>query len=203
MQISINQRIRKAILPIVTLATVLISGCASGPSIRADFDKSADFSAYRTFGFVKELGTDRAGYSTLITNHFKQAVTSALETRGYRYAERDPDLLVNFSTNVRHESDVQTVQVPSYSGGYYGYRYGLYSAPDFDTHLLVSSHRVGTVNIDVVDAKRKQLVWEGVLEGALTDEVLSNPEPAIDYVVTELFKRYPARAATRVQSNDQ
>ena len=44
-----------------------LSACASGPNIVSDYDQTADFSSYRTFGFLDPLGTDRAGYTTLVT----------------------------------------------------------------------------------------------------------------------------------------
>ena len=42
----------------VALAALLITGCASGPTIRSDYDRSANFASYRTFGFPKQ--TERA-----------------------------------------------------------------------------------------------------------------------------------------------
>jgi hypothetical protein len=53
----------------------------------------------------------------------------------------------------------------------------------------------GTLNIDLVDAKRKQLVWEGVAVGRVTDDKLANPEPAIDKAVADIFAKYTYRAA--------
>jgi hypothetical protein len=57
-------------------------------------------------------------------------------------------------------------------------------------------YKTGTANVDLIDAKRKQLIWEGVAEGRIRDEALDNPGPAIDRVVAELFTRYPARAGS-------
>jgi hypothetical protein len=52
---------------------------------------------------------------------------------------------------------------------------------------------VGTLNIDIVDAEKKQLVWEGVAEGRVNEEELQNPKVAINAVVTELMRQYPGR----------
>lgn len=173
-----------------------LSGCAATqPSIRIDYDRSADFSAYRTYGFPEEVGTDRAGYSTLVTTHFKQAVRHEMDSRGYRYAERNPDLLVNFFANVRHVTTVRSRPNLWVSYGYYGYRYGMYSAwPLYADRVDTVHYRVGTANIDIVDAERDQLIWEGVAEGRLTRAVMENPQPAIASVVADLFSRYPGRA---------
>ena len=40
------------------LATFLLTGCASGSRIVSNMDPSADFTQYRTFGFMQPLGTD-------------------------------------------------------------------------------------------------------------------------------------------------
>ena len=90
-------------------AAWLIAGCASNraPPSRIDYDRKADFSVYRTFGFPKETGTDRGGYSTLVTSYFKSAVTTAMEARGYKYSEEHPDLQVNFFMNTRERTEVR------------------------------------------------------------------------------------------------
>ena len=42
-------------------AVLVAAGCESGPRVRAERDKTVDFSQYRTFAFADPLGTDRAG----------------------------------------------------------------------------------------------------------------------------------------------
>lgn len=176
-------------------AVLLLAGCASNraPPSRIDYDRKADFSVYRTFGFPKETGTDRGGYSTLVTSYFKSSVTTAMEARGYKYTEDHPDLLVNFFMNTRDRTEVRSQPNASLGYGYYGYRYGLYNAwPMYDEDRTVT-YRVGTINIDIVDAEKKQLVWEGVSEGRVSDEAMANPKVTVNAVVTELMRQYPGR----------
>jgi len=177
----------------LALATALLAaGCATnrGPTTRIDYDKSADFSVYRTYGFPKETGTDRGGYSTLVTSYLKSSVSTAMEARGYKYSAERPDLLVNFFSNTRERTETR----PGIgSAGYYGYRRGLYTGfPLYDNDRTVT-YKVGTLNIDIVDAEKKQLVWEGVAEGRVSDEEMANPKVTINAVVTELMRQYPGR----------
>jgi hypothetical protein len=173
--------------------TALAAGCASNraaPS-RIDYDKSVDFSVYRTYGFPKETGTDRGGYSTLVTSYFKSAVSTAMEARGYKYNAEHPDLLVNFFMNTRERTELRASPAAGY--GYYGYRYGLYNAwPMYDEDRTVT-YKVGTINIDIVDAEKKQLVWEAVSEGRVSDEAMANPKVTVNGIVTELMRQYPGR----------
>lgn len=189
---SLLTRLCKAALPLAL--TMLVAGCATTgtPSTRIDYDKSVDFSVYRTYGFPKETGTDRGGYSTLVTSYFKGAVSTAMEARGYKYSEEHPDLLVNFYMNTRERTELRSPDM-SLGYGYYGYRYGLYNAwPMYDMDRTVT-YEIGTINVDIVDAEKKQLVWEGVSEGRLSKEAMDNPKVTINAVVTELMRQYPGR----------
>jgi hypothetical protein len=174
---------------------VLFAGCATSraPSTRVDYDRTADFSVYRSFGFPKETGTDRGGYSTLITSYFKSSVTTAMEARGYKYSEEKPDLLVNFFMNTRERTEIRS-PLPSATGyGYYGYRDGLYRGwPMYEEERTVN-YQIGTINLDIVDAEKKQLIWEGVSEGRVTEEAMANPKVTVNAVVTEMMRKYPGR----------
>lgn len=183
---------------LAVVAALALGACAttSGPKLTIDYDRSADLSAFDTYGFPEELGTDRAGYSTLITSYFKQAVDREMKKRGFTYEAKDPDLLVNFFANVRNVTDVRRTPDYSFGFGYYGYRYGLYNAwPRYHDDIDTVHYKVGTANIDIVDAERMQLIWEGVAEGRLTREDMKNPQASIDSVVTELFLRFPGSAS--------
>jgi hypothetical protein len=189
-----HARTRRLSAVLALACSALVAACATGPQLRTDYDRSVDFTRFDTFGFAEELGTDRAGYSSLITTHFKDAVRDEMEALGYRYAEADPDLIVNFYTRVRERSEVRSRPSMTVGVGYYGYRYGLYTAwPMYEQEVDTVHYRVGTANIDVVDAERKQLIWEGVAEGRLTREALENPKPAIAKTVHDLFMQFPTR----------
>ena len=174
----------------------MLAGCATTgtPDIRVNQAPDANFTSYSTFGFPEQTGTDRGGYSTLVTSYFKAAVRDQMEQRGYHYVDENPDLLVNFYAKVHERTEVR--QDPSFSAayGYYGYRYGLYSAwPLYDDAVRTVTYPVGTANIDVVDAHKKQMIWEGVAQGVVSDEDMDHPKESIARVVTQLFARYPGR----------
>lgn len=192
--LSLRTRALRLLAVALTLTTTLIvAGCATtrAPETRIDYDKSTDFSVYRTYGFPKETGTDRGGYSTLMTSYLKSAVSTAMEARGYKYSEERPDLLVNFFTNTRERTESRPG--PAFGAGYYGYRRGLYSGwPMYDDDRIVT-YKVGTLNIDIVDAEKKQLVWEGIAEGRVSDESMENPKVTVNAVVTELMRQYPGK----------
>jgi hypothetical protein len=176
------------------LAALLLASCATGPKVSADYDRSADFSAYRTFGFFEQLGTDTAGYESLITQTLKSAARREMEARGYRYAEGGADLLINFNAKLAQQTRV--TQTPAPMPMYYGYRRGFYGGwgPSYGYETHVDQYVEGTLNIDVVDSKRKQLVWEGVAVGRVKDRAAEERQAAINAAVAEIFLKYPFRA---------
>jgi len=172
----------------------LVAGCATGPEIRSDYDRSADFSRYKTFAFIQPLATDQAGYSTLVTTQIKRAVQSQLEIRGYVYDQNAPDLLINF--NAKAEDKTVVTQTPiAPIPPYYEYRGQLYSRwGNYGYETTVDQYKEGTLNIDIVDAARKQLVWEGVAIGRVTPKAVKEREARINGAVQEIFARYPYKA---------
>lgn len=181
-------------LPMAAVAGLLaLGGCATGPDVRVDYDRTADFTAYKTFGFASPLGTDRGGYQSVVSQHLKAATQREMEARGMRLDTSAPQLLVNF--NAALSDKLRVTSTPSMSVGYYGYRGGLYSAwPLYNDYTTVSQYKEGTLNIDVVDAARKQLVWEGVVTDSVTQKMLDNVPAAVDAAVKAAFLKYPIPA---------
>ena len=175
------------------VAVVAFAGCVSTPETHADYDETVDFAQYRSFAFFDKVGTDEADYESLTTRHLKASTRRELEARGYRYTESTPDLLVNFNASVTQQTRVHSAPMPFY-GGYYGYGYpgyygiwGGYYAP------YVDQYDEGTLKIDIVDARRKRLVWEGVTVGRVTDKARKDRSAAIDAAVRDMFTQFPFR----------
>ena len=143
------------------------------------------------------LGTDRDGVETPLSGYFKEATRREMDARGYQFVESGgADLMVNFGANASEKVDVRSTpsSVGVGYGGYYGYRGGMYGASWSTSNVETVRYQVGTANIDVVDAQRKQLIWEGLVEGKLTKKMMADPRAAVNAVVTEIFKQFPGNA---------
>lgn len=176
----------------LAVGTALLLACASGPEISRDINPAANFPGYKTFGFFAPLATDRPGYETIFTARLKGATRRAMEARGYVYRETDPELLVNFFANVQEREEVLLTPAPlgyyDYRRGYgYGYGYGYYGSWWGPTRIDTIRYREGTLTIDLVEARRKILVWQATAVGGVSNEVRASPGPAIDAVVTQMM----------------
>jgi Domain of unknown function (DUF4136) len=181
----------KKILALLAV-TCALAACESAPKIRANTAPGANLQSYKTYTFPAKLGTDRGDVQTPLTGYFKEAVRREMDARGYQFVEGGvADLWVNFHVQAQEKTDVRSTPAP-YAGGYYGYRGGVYGGWGYGaTEVETIHYKVGTCNIDVVDANKRQLVWEGVAEGKLTDKVLANPQAAVNAVVTQMYMQFP------------
>ena len=184
---------------LVAFATValLISGCASKPTIQTDYDYTVDFGQFRTYGFFNPLGIESPNYSSIYGSIFRQAIAKEMESRGYKKSD-NPDLLINVSGRLQEKTKVTTTSDPYMAGGYYGYRRGAYGAwggYGYGTTTNVSNYTEGTVNVDMVDRAQKRMVWEGVAIGRINEKTTNEKRRAnIQAGIQEMFAAYPFRA---------
>lgn len=178
------------------VATLLaLTACASGPSVRTDFDPTADFSHYRTWGFYQPIAMEQSGYSTWVSERIKEDVRKEMEARGYRYAREGADLLVNFYADVQDRTSVWSVPRSDVQW-YYNYRARTYVAvPFWYDETMASTWREATLTVDLVDAARNRMVWTGSASAAEARRRTPEQKQAgIDAAVSGIFAKYPHRA---------
>lgn len=192
-----NPRFTHRLLPLAlaaAMATALLtlSGCATAPDVRTEYDHAVDFTQYKSFGFASPLGTDRGGYQTIVSQHLKAAVKRELESRGLKLDASAPQLLVNFNGQLNEKLRISTMPGPMIGMGYYGYRGGMYGTwPMYRDQTVATPYNEGTLNIDIIDARAKQMVWEGVVVGSVTQRAVDNLQASIDAAVSAAFTQFP------------
>jgi len=139
------------------------------------------FENCQTFNFYRIQTTEESPY----VDDLKEAIVRELEAKGYRQDE-SPDLFINIGTNV--EDKVQTRQTDYRDIRYMGQRNYNWESEE----VIVNEYREGTVVMDVVDAKRNKLVWQGVAAGTITGKA-SAMRKRIDKGVRMLLDDFPRR----------
>ncbi|MCO4823000.1 MAG: DUF4136 domain-containing protein [Flavobacteriaceae bacterium] len=173
-------------LPMLILA-FLLTGCDS-VKVAADYDKAINFDNYKTFAFYKP-GIDKAEISDLDKRRIMRGVEAQLIAKGFTKSE-NPDLLVSIFTKSREKINVYN------NGGYGAYGYGWGWSPYYygGGYSTVSTSTEGTLYIDLIDAKRKELVWQGMGTGYLSRSI-DKKEAAINEFVTKIMATYPPGAS--------
>ena len=179
---------------LVALAALLLAACATGPRVATDADPQADFAGYRSFAFFEPLALESRGYTTLLSARLRDEARRQMESRGYVYDAADPDLRVNLNAFVEEKADVVSVPDVGY-GWYYSYRANAYVAvPVWGERAQVARYREGTVNVDLVDARAKRLVWEGVAVGSAEGRNPAERRERAGAAVAKIFSAFPHRA---------
>jgi hypothetical protein len=166
----------KRLIGFLAAAACAAAGCATAPSVRVDKDPGADLAAYQRFAFYSPLGTNRANYSTLTTTHLKHATREQLEKAGLTYDEANPQVLVNFRLLVTEKQELRSLGT-----GPFGWR----------GNLETVDYKAGALSVDLIDAKRNALVWQGTAEGRVGDKALQEPGAAMESAVAEIFRDFP------------
>jgi len=177
-----KSRIMK-IVPFVLLA-VILSSCSS-VRVAADYDKNASFSTYKTFAFYKP-GIDKAEISDLDKRRILRAIEAELLAKGFTKSE-NPDMLVSIFTKSQ-----QRVDVYNNAWGWGGWGWGGFG-PGWGwgwNQPSVSTSTEGTLYIDLVDANKKELFWQGMGTGYLSKN-LDKKEERIKEFVAKIMEKYP------------
>ena len=187
-------KLRFVSLLFVLSSLLLLGACASTPRVASQADPTADFSRYRSFAFFSPLALEQHGYTTITSNRLRAAVRAQMESRGYRFDEVNPDLWVNLNAYLQDKTQVTTMPEVDYDY-YYSYRArGYVAVPYWRDRTDVRQYTEGTLNVDVVDARQKRLVWEGVAVGTVGRVKPEQRGEQIDAAVAAIFATYPYRA---------
>lgn len=169
-------------LKLLPLTLIFLVASCSSIRVTTDYDTTADFSKYKTFAFYKK-GIDKADISDLDKRRILKTVESEMLAKGFTKSE-EPDLLVNIFTK-----SIQKVDVYNNNNFYYGW-YPWYYGPNFGTQI--SKYTEGTLFIDLIDANKKELAWQGIGSGGLsTSGNVAKKEEKIKEFVAEIMAQYP------------
>ncbi len=173
-----------------------LAACATGPTIRTDFDPEANFGKYRSWAFYQPIAMEESGYSTFLTDRIKADVRREMQARGYTYDAASPDLRINFQGIVQRKTSVYSVPQTDYQY-FYSYRSRRYFAvPFWYDQTIVNQYREGTLTVDLVDAAQNRLVWTGAAIGRVTRKSPQEKAEDADRAIAEIFLRYPYRAGS-------
>lgn len=163
---------------------VLIASCSS-VKVAADYDKNANFNEYKTFAFYKP-GIDKAEISDLDKRRILRAIESEMMAKGFTKSE-NPELLVSIFTKSQQRVDVYNNNWGFGGwgwGGFGGWGWGWNQQP------MVSTSSEGTLYIDLIDAKKKELIWQGMGTGYLSQK-MDKKEERIQEFVSKVMEKYP------------
>ena len=170
-------------LKIFPLLLLFMLASCDAIKVNSDYDKKVDFAQFKTFAFYKS-GIDKVAISDLDKKRILHSVDEVLTAKGFTKNET-PDILVNIFTKEREQVDVNRFN----SGWGYGWGYG-WNPYIWGGNTTVNRYTEGTLYIDLIDAKKKELIWQGEGEGVLTKDTNKKDEKIKEFV-TKILEQYP------------
>ena len=165
-----------------TAAAIAIStlGCST-MTVRADHDSQVDYGAYSSFAVFERQGKERRQpqMSDLVDRRIASSLVEDLRAKGFTTSSaRDADLLITFYTAIRKRVVVN-------HSGWYGYRWHRWGGGA----RWATTYEEGTLVVDIIDRRNRELIWRGVGEGAFSK---SNPsDEKVAKRVEKILRTFP------------
>ncbi len=183
----------KKLLFILSVGLALNS-CTSGMDVVTDFDKSTDFSNYKTFQLLPWDEDLQEAMRMSTMSAIDEAIKKEMILKGYTYVEKGADLVLSTYIHIDQKEGVTAYNNyygPTgygYYGGFgYGYGYGGMGAGYSTTTYQEYTITLGSLIMDVFDQAEKKLVWQGIGTDELSDNNQKNVKKIPSYVRQVLY----------------
>ncbi len=190
---------------ILSSALFVMSSCSTTSSSRGplagtgyEFDSGFDMLAAETFAVI--LPESPSPMSMLLRKRILQEVSYELEQKRYRRVmEREQaDLWITV-----HGTSRQVIDTMTYSNVYYTrtYRRGGWDYYGGYPGTFVTTREEGTLMLDVIDAKSKELVWRGYGTTRVFGRQIEISNSEMHQAVRQLLRSFPVRALQSAPAN--
>jgi hypothetical protein len=164
----------------VTLATalLLLPMTAFAQKVVTDNDPKAPFASYKTYGW----GTGTPAANPFGEKRIHDGVDERMAKAGFKQVEANPDVIVATHAVTKEEKELSAS----------GYRGGLRWGGMGTASVATYTYTVGSLVVDLYDAKTKALVWRGAATDSLDEKPEKNAEKIVK-ALDKLFKAYPPK----------
>ena len=197
------------------IIVLAISSCSTYTKVYSDYDRSADFTTYKTFAWLPDQAdTTNSPYNNeIIRNNIRNYFGQCMSDRAYSFNAEEPDILMQLViTNAKKTSERITTSNPNlyyyrpyYFGSVYyqpypfGYYYRYYPSYHYSPSLVYSgvttTQKVeyvnGAITLNLIDRKQNKLIWSGTAEGDIYDPSVISKD--LHPAVHSILGQYPVK----------
>lgn len=160
--------------------TLVLATASFAQQVKTDYDHSANFGQYKTYSWEKVQTKD-----LLFVDRIKSAVNNALAAKGLTEVPSGGDVEVFAIETTQNQQTLDTF----YNGFGGGRRWGGFGAFG-DATTTVETYKVGTLVVDLFDAKTEKLIWRSSSSDTLSDKADKNTKN-LDKGVNKMFQHFP------------
>jgi hypothetical protein len=170
------------------IGMIVFAGTASAQQVKTDFDRSANFTQYKTYSWEQVKTKD-----ALDAGRIKSAVNAALAAKGWTQVDSGGDVSIVAMEITKNQQTLNTF----YDGFGGGWGYRRFGGGGFgEATTTTDTYKVGTVVVDLFDTKTKQLIWRGSESDTLSNNSDKNIKN-LDKGVEKMFKKFPPGSSNK------
>ena len=175
-------KMQKKVIVLIGLA-LFLGNASFAQQVKTDYDRAANFSQYKTYSWEKVQTPD-----PLWVDRIKAAVNAALATKGWTQVGSGGDIsIIAMEINRNHQT--LNTYYDDFGGGWRWRGFGGFG----ESTTTSETYTVGTLVVDLFDAKTKMLVWRGVSSDMLSDKSDKNIKN-LNKGVEKMFQHFPPDA---------
>jgi hypothetical protein len=168
--------IMKARVALCALIVCITSTIAVGQQVSVNYNHSQSFSQFHTYAW----GSNNANkiQNSILAQVAVQDIDSALQGKGFQKVEenQNPDLLVTANGGMKEQTSYSAMGMRGIGGGM--------------GSITPEQNVVGTMVVDLYDAKNQSLVWRGLAQDTLNNNGNKNQQ-MVQKAITKMFKQWP------------
>jgi Domain of unknown function (DUF4136) len=158
------------------------AGRLSAQEVKTDYDRNANFAQYKTYSWETVRTKD-----PLDVDRIKNAVNTALAAKGWTQVDSGGDVSIIAMQMTQDQQTLDTFY-DGFGGGWGWRRFGGGGLGEATT--TTETYKVGTLVVDLYDAKTKTLLWRGSASDTLSNNSNKNIKN-LDKGVQKMFKQFP------------
>ncbi|MDB2387009.1 DUF4136 domain-containing protein [Shewanella sp.] len=185
---------------LLVIVTALVLSACSSLRTSYDYDPDINFSDVKTYAWI-ETKTPDSTYQLgdLMDRRVRAAVNNQLQQKGLTLVPTDKaDILINYLTKVDKKINIDTFNnnfgYNPYYGPYYGPNWGWGWGGAGHSQTTVREYDVGTLILDMIEAKTGQLIWRGSVADTVRDQ--GSPDErtqVVNKAIGALLTDYPPK----------
>ena len=178
-------KLQKAVFVLMGLI-LFLANASFAQQVKTDYDRAANFGQYKTYSWEKVQTQD-----PLWVDRIKAAVNSTLAAKGWTQVESGGDICI-MAIEINRNQQTLNTYYDGFGGGWRWRGFGGFG----QSTTTVETYKVGTLVVDLFDAKTKTLVWRGVSSDTLSDKSDKNIKN-LNKGVQKMFQHFPPEASKK------
>ena len=184
-----------------SLVVFLFAYNLSFAQVNSDYDKSTDFSKYKTYTFAGWQKNSDQLLNDLDKKRVLEAFKAEFASRNMTLVTENGDAAVSLYLVI--DNKTSTTAYTNYTGGMgygagmgrgWGMGVGGVGIGSSTTTYSNDDYKEGTLVVDLYDATSKNLIWQGTLQSVISDKA-SKRDKTIPKKVGKLMGKFPVDAS--------